>query len=151
MHVFFSPLAIFHFCFRKGFLCLVFQACFCLVQGAWLFPSRLVSSTVSCAGSQPVSDPYTCCLLCLGQGHIRDRCSICRSFKKRTQKSRNVRLRDYLMECIMLPSLDLGCPDPALLSWPQVVLLWLFLTSLLCGLRDSATGEEVFSFSENTL
>lgn len=41
----------------------------------------------------PVSDLHSTCLRCLGEGHISDKCQIGKSFKPRTEKDREIRLK----------------------------------------------------------
>ncbi|EMP29840.1 Transformer-2 protein like protein alpha, partial [Chelonia mydas] len=48
--------------------------------------------------SMPRSDPHVDCLRCLGEAHISNRCKICKSFKPRTKRERDVRLWAILIE-----------------------------------------------------
>ncbi|XP_065428571.1 uncharacterized protein LOC135976504 [Chrysemys picta bellii] len=59
----------------------------------------------SCRHSMPRSDPHTDCLLCLGETYISKRCKICKSFKPRTKKERDIRLWAILMESALAPTL----------------------------------------------
>ncbi|KAM7151676.1 uncharacterized protein RBU57_012234 [Macrochelys suwanniensis] len=52
----------------------------------------------------PRSDPHSDCLRCLGESHVSVRCKICRSFKPRTKKDRDIRLRALLMESALAPT-----------------------------------------------
>ncbi|KAM7160431.1 uncharacterized protein RBU57_010571 isoform 1-T2 [Macrochelys suwanniensis] len=52
----------------------------------------------------PRSDPHSDCPRCLGESHIRDSCKICRSFKPRTKKERDIRLWALLMESALAPT-----------------------------------------------
>lgn len=45
------------------------------------------------------------CLLCLVEGHIKERCSICKLLKKRIQMARDLRLKQHPMEQVMRPTL----------------------------------------------
>lgn len=45
------------------------------------------------------------CLLCLGEEHIKEGCSICKSFTKRTQVARDLGLNQHHLEQAMRPTL----------------------------------------------
>lgn len=55
-------------------------------------------------GGFPNSDSHMQCLLCLGEGHIKGRCSICKFFKKRTHVARDLSLKQHLLEQARRPT-----------------------------------------------
>ncbi|EMP38657.1 hypothetical protein UY3_04138 [Chelonia mydas] len=52
----------------------------------------------------PVCDPHSDCLRCLGEAPLSDRCKICRSFKPRTKRERDIWLWAILMESVLTPT-----------------------------------------------
>ncbi|EMP39067.1 Olfactomedin-like protein 2B [Chelonia mydas] len=52
----------------------------------------------------PVSDPHADCLRCLGETHLSDRCKICKLFKPRTKRERDLRFWAILMEAALTPT-----------------------------------------------
>lgn len=47
-------------------------------------------------------------VVCLGEGHVKERYSICKLFKKRMQVARNLCLKQHLSEQAMRLTLALG-------------------------------------------
>lgn len=60
----------------------------------------------SCKWPLPISDPHSSCLRCLGEGHISDKCLFCKSFKPRTNKERDSRLKVLVMESALTRALE---------------------------------------------
>nr|XP_016847156.1 PREDICTED: uncharacterized protein LOC107982474 [Anolis carolinensis] len=58
----------------------------------------------SCGGKLPESDGHSKCLLCLGEGHVIQSCTICQSFTPQARKNRETRLKAMLYEQALLPS-----------------------------------------------
>lgn len=52
----------------------------------------------SCSWLMLISDLHESCLKCLGEGHRKDRCRVCKNFCSQTRKERDIRLRALLME-----------------------------------------------------
>ncbi|EMP25115.1 Exocyst complex component 1 [Chelonia mydas] len=57
-----------------------------------------------CKRPMPISDPHSSCLHCLGEGHISEKCKICKSYKPRTVKECDTRLRALLMALTLTPT-----------------------------------------------
>lgn len=55
----------------------------------------------------PVTARHKSCLICLWEGHVRDKCSICTSFPTITKKLKDFHLKVLLMEETMHPSFEL--------------------------------------------
>lgn len=65
----------------------------------------------SCLRPVPVSDLHNSCLKCLEEVHVKDQRWICRDFKHRMKKDREVRLKFLLMEAALGPSLEMSPSD----------------------------------------
>ncbi|EMP42598.1 Protein QN1 like protein [Chelonia mydas] len=57
----------------------------------------------TCRKPMPVSDPHDSCLRCLGEEHQTEQCKICKVFKPRTKKEKDLRLQQLLMEAPLQP------------------------------------------------
>lgn len=66
----------------------------------------------ACAKPMLESYPHSSCLKCLGEAHIRDKCSICWGFRLHTQ-DRDIRLKALLMEAALRLASELSWLDSA--------------------------------------
>lgn len=63
---------------------------------------------VACSKPMSVSDLHLSCLKCLREAHT-DKCKICRGFRPRTQKGRDICLKALLMDAALRQSSEPCC------------------------------------------
>ncbi|XP_030433803.1 lysine-rich arabinogalactan protein 19-like [Gopherus evgoodei] len=72
-----------------------------------------------CRRPMPTGDPHEACLKCLGEAHLTDKCRICKAFKPRMKKERDVRLKQLLMEAALTPHSSASAPRSTGSSAPE--------------------------------
>uniref|UniRef100_A0A452HFB8 Uncharacterized protein n=1 Tax=Gopherus agassizii TaxID=38772 RepID=A0A452HFB8_9SAUR len=75
-----------------------------MITGMQIFPVCSLGSCSACHRPMPTGDPHDSCLKCLGESHLSAKCPICKAFKPRTKKERDIRLKQLLMEAALTPS-----------------------------------------------